>query len=300
MKVYIDMIEKIFNSKIVYLVLIFLCSILFSISFFSLFSSMDKKEQNLEDYMTRTYDEWFVSTAVGITGSEPDISYFKGYFISEPDIEIQVDYLNGKRFSKYYWSSEESNPVYGDYLSGIINRYFDVSDYTIHMNRGNKYQHFLDNMDMDEIIDYLKDNDLDIYFTGNVYIEPQDSTVYAFEVLSRILFDDLKDEGYHFDFNIIGILENGTPVNAHFHNLKWNSLNSGVIFSYDSNIEINEELSSVEASLDDLGDESELNIDYESKFRILDEPKKNTKDKNEIGPAFDIDISNLSGDRKGE
>lgn len=291
---------KIFNPKFCYFVLILFCCFLFGCSSFSPFGSLEKKEEDLEDYMTKTYDEWFVTTSVGFKTVESGISYFKGYFISKPDEEVQVDYLNGLKFSKYFWSYEESNPVYGDYLSGIINRYFEVSDYTIRMKRGARYQHFSDSMNMDEIIDYLKDNDLDIYFVGDMTIESQDSTLYAFEALCRILYNDLKDEGYHFDFNLRGVLENGTVVDAHFLNLKWVDSKIGPIFNHNIVTDKQESLSDVEASIDDLGDESELSFDFESKLYILDDFKEDGGHKNEVGPVLNLNLDALNGDRKGE
>jgi hypothetical protein len=85
---------------------------------------------------------------------------------------------------------------------------------------------------MDTIITYLKDIDKEIYMTGYVDIDVQDSSETEFESMCTVLFNDLKDEGLHFDFTLRGILKNGRPVEANFLNVKWLGSENNVYFKY--------------------------------------------------------------------
>lgn len=279
--------NKITNAKIITFIVGAVFCLIFIILNHNHFTSMTYKEELLEKYMTKTYQEWYVNTAVGITNEVNGISYFKGYFISDPESDIQVDFFNNSEYSKYYWSYKKSEPVYGDFLSGIVNRYFEVLNYTIYMQRGSRYLHFPDDMTMDDIITYLRDIKVDIYITGNIVIDSQDSSLFEFENMCKVLYNDLMEEDIHFDFELRGILVNGTPVEARFQNVKWSSMNTGVTFNY---ININEEqntLSDVEVTLDeyDYGVESELQLDEEMQLEILNKLDSN---RNVLGPGVKI------------
>lgn len=277
--------NKITNIRIMAPLCVLVLFILLLMSRNSLMS-MNHKEELLENYMIKTYQEWYVNTAVGFTSTEDGITHFRGYFISDPEDEVRVDYINNSEYSKYYWSNKKSEPVYGEYISNIVNRYFEVLNYTIYFKRGNSYQHFIDGMNMDEIIAYLKDNDLEVYISGNIVIDSQDSSTYEFENMCKVLYNDLMDEDIHFDFDLRGILVNGTPVEARFQNVKWRSTKSGVTFKYINVNEKQDTLTDVEASIDDIGEEVELKLDEESQLDVID---KLDEDRNEIGPGIGLD-----------
>lgn len=173
----------------------------------NLFYTEDEKLQN---YMSSIYKEWFVVNSVGVVdifgAGSNGVSYYKGYFVGEPEVPVVVNVMGNNSFSKYYLSNKDIAGERCELLENIVNRYFDYSISDVKLMRGVNYINFEPGMGFNNGVDYLLNMGETLNFEGIVQVSASEMTKQEFEKVCKILYSDLDSEDYYFNLIIEGSL----------------------------------------------------------------------------------------------